>query len=384
MKLRNCEIVQQLKYLNIKKVEEVLKEKCGQGKAIKDYAYIVHNKDVDENNKPKSDHIHIALRLNNPYEVKQIASWFSVKEQYVCRIKGRWSDMLKYLTHDNAEGKHQYADDEVVSNYDWQDVRDSGSSDSRKNDIITKIVEGEIREYNYFNYIDVVEYDKYKKSIDNAFKYRIDKIKGSDRVMECVFISGDSGSGKTTYAKEFAKEQGMSVYVSSGSNDVLDDYKGQDCIILDDLRPSTMGLSDLLKMLDNNTASSVKSRYKNKVLECKLIIITTILDIDTFFKNVFSEEKETSVQLKRRCKTKVRMDRDNMYMSFWLEKSKRYCNEIVSPNPMKVLYQQQDLTQDEILEMAKKMCLGSVDAINAIQMDNKGYHATDEKSPFNE
>lgn len=39
-------------------------------------------------------------------------------------------------------------------------------------------------------------------------------------------------------------------------------------IILVDLRPSCMGLSDLLKMLDNNTSSTVKSRYKNKVLEC--------------------------------------------------------------------------------------------------------------------
>ena len=47
-------------------------------------------------------------------------------------------------------------------------------------------------------------------------------------------------------------------------------------LILDDLRPSCIGLSDLLKMLDNHTSSSVKSRYYNKVLECKLIIITSI------------------------------------------------------------------------------------------------------------
>ncbi|MGM8317295.1 AAA family ATPase, partial [Clostridium perfringens] len=83
--------------------------------------------------------------------------------------------------------------------------------------------------------------------------------------MECYFVTGKSGTGKTTYAKQLAKEKGYSVYISSGSNDVLDSYQGQDCIILDDLRPSCMGLSDLLKMLDNNTSSTVKSRYKNKV-----------------------------------------------------------------------------------------------------------------------
>ena len=93
--------------------------------------------------------------------------------------------------------------------------------------------------------------------------------------MNCIFITGASGTGKSTYAKQIASENNLSVYISSGSNDVLDDYQGQDCIILDDLRPSCMGLSDLLKMLDNNTASTVKSRYKNKVLECKMIIITT-------------------------------------------------------------------------------------------------------------
>ena len=129
----------------------------------------------------------------------------------------------------------------------------------------------------YHENITIEEYDKYKKSIDNAFKYRTDIMKGVKRNMECVYITG-----KSTYAKMMCEDKGYSVFVSSGSNDVLDGYTGQDCIILDDLRPSCMGLSDLLKMLDNNTASTVKSRYKNKVLECKLIIVTSVLKIDEF------------------------------------------------------------------------------------------------------
>lgn len=73
-----------------------------------------------------------------------------------------------------------------------------------------------------------------------------------------------------------------------------------------------MGLSDLLKMLDNNTASSVKSRFKNKVLECRLIIITTTLPIETFFRNVFSEEVESAIQLYRRCSVLIKMDLKSM------------------------------------------------------------------------
>lgn len=304
VKVRMCEIVQQLKYIDIDEMKKVLNVKG----CIKDYAYIIHDKDVDDRGVLKEPHIHLALRFNNAYDTKHISQWFSVPEQYISKVKGKWVDLLKYLTHKNALGKFQYSDDEVVSNFDFlEEIKNNDkpkdrSRDERKFDIINKIVSGEIREYNYYTYISIEEYDKYKKSIDNAFRYRLDSIKGVERQMECIFITGDSGTGKTSYAKQIAKDRGFSIFISSGSNDPLDDYKGQDCIILDDLRPSCMGLSDLLKMLDNHTASTVKSRYKNKVLECRLIIITTTLSLDNFFGNVFSEEKETVVQLKRRCR----------------------------------------------------------------------------------
>ena len=54
MKLKLCEVVQQLKYLSIEKIEEVLKEKD----CIRDYAYIIHDKDVNEKGEVKS-HIYI-------------------------------------------------------------------------------------------------------------------------------------------------------------------------------------------------------------------------------------------------------------------------------------------------------------------------------------
>lgn len=291
--------MQQLKYMDIDKVESVLNSRD----CIRDYAYIIHDKDVDVHGNLKEPHIHLAIRFKNAYDTKYIANWFGISENYVSRVKGKWVDMLKYLTHRNALDKYQYLDSDVKSNFDFVGEIENKSKprDERRSEIINKIVTGEIREYNYHNYITIDEYDKYRKSIENAFKYRLDSIKGVEREMECIFITGDSGTGKTSYAKQVAKDRGFSVFVSSGSNDPLDDYKGQDCIILDDLRPSCMGLSDLLKMLDNHTASTVKSRYKNKVLECRLIIITTTLSIDSFFGNVFSEEKETIVQLKRRC-----------------------------------------------------------------------------------
>ncbi|HBI6976649.1 TPA: hypothetical protein K8M83_002937, partial [Clostridium perfringens] len=332
MKMRLCEIVQQLEYVNMDIVKGALDGKKG----IRDYAYIIHDKDVDSEGNLKSPHIHIALRLNNMYDSKYIAQWFNVGEQYVNKVKGRWSDMLSYLTHKNAPEKFQYDDSEVVSNFDWLNERSTTKNkrDERKEEILNLIDVGIIREYNIHDYLTVVEFDKYKKNIDNAFKFRINRlIQKVEREMECYFVTGKSGTGKTTYAKQLAKEKGYSVYISSGSNDVLDSYQGQDCIILDDLRPSCMGLSDLLKMLDNNTSSTVKSRYKNKVLECKLIIITTTLDIDTFFSNVFKDQEESCVQLKRRCGYHLTVTMEDIFIKKWLKGANEYSKAVRIPNP---------------------------------------------------
>lgn len=235
-----------------------------------------------------------------------------IPEQYFEGIKGRWGDALAYLTHSNAPKKHQYDPAAVVSNFAWEKEAAEAKKIKELEEVIDKIDSGEIRLFNYTDYMTANFYAKYRRQIDTAFKFRNDRLKSKEvnRNMRCIYIMGGSGTGKTTYAKEYAKKLGYSTFISSGSNDPLDGYAGQDCIILDDLRPSCMGLSDLLKMLDNNTASTVKSRYFNKVLECKLIIITTTLDIESFFKNVFSEENEACKQLKRRCDLVVEFPQD--------------------------------------------------------------------------
>jgi hypothetical protein len=290
MKVKIFEIMQQVNYLDLPLVQEVLRKDI-----IRDYAYILHDKDVKEDGTLKAPHYHIAVRLTEAYELKHIAKWFGLDTQYVSKVKGRWNDLMLYLVHINAPNKHQYPLECVISNFDYSALIKHIDTESRKEEIVSKIVAGEIREFNYHKEISGTEYVKFKSVIEKAFQYRTAMLKGASREMDCIYINGDSGTGKTTYAKDLAMKKGYSIFVSSGSNDVLDGYGGEDCIILDDLRPSCMGLSDLLKMLDNNTSSSVKSRYKNKVLECKLIVITTTLEIDEFFKNVFAEQTETIV-----------------------------------------------------------------------------------------
>lgn len=132
---------------------------------------------------------------------------------------------------------------------------------------------------------------------------------------------------KNNTGKKIADTHNMDYFVSSGSNDVLDGYCQQPCIILDDIRPSALGLSDLLKLTDPHTPCSVKSRYKNKYVNCELIILTSVLKIDEFYHNVFEHENEPINQLKRRCKFYIRMDSDFIRIRQWDNLAMRYGKE---------------------------------------------------------
>lgn len=132
-----------------------------------------------------------------------------------------------------------------------------------------------------------------------------------------------------------------------------------------------MGLSDLLKMLDNNTASTVKSRYKNKVLECKLIIVTSILKIDEFFNSVFKEQKEPIVQLKRRCKLHLRFEQDYYYASLFDDKTGDYTEEFEYINPVATMYPKIELTAEEKLNYINNLLVAGAERTGKTEIHNK-------------
>lgn len=328
--LRSCEIMQYKEYMDLE-IEDIII--ILESKKVKDYAFILHDK--DDGVKP---HYHIAIRFDSPRKSDQIAKWFNIEEQYVGRVKGKWQDILKYLTHENAPTKYQYPVEEVICNFDLEQAKVSG--DGRKEEIINKIANGDIREYNLHNMLTPVEYDKYKRSIENAFAFRqkilLERV---DRKMECIFISGTSGSGKTTQAKRMCDKKGYSYFVSSSSNDPFDGYQGQDAIILDDLRGSVFSFADLLKITDNHTSSMVKSRYKNKVLECKLLIITSIMPISKFYSTVFESSEEPLLQFERRMQTYVVMDNDTMRIHYFDILEQSYIKIAEVPNPVSRMFE---------------------------------------------
>ena len=275
---------------------------------VEKWAYIPHDSDVDEDGKPVALHIHLVVGLNESLNTSTIGNIIGVPQQYVSPIKQKIKagrsyradigGALLYLTHRNAPEKHQYSDDQVVAKagYDWIAERAKSEKAQEANKSFQKAIEGikagKIRRYNLTDYVSMDNYIDNKTEYERAFEYRENSLKNkTNRKISVIYIEGDAGSGKTTLAKKLCEDKGLSYCLSGSSRDPVQDYNGQDALILDDFRPGIMPLSDVLKMLDNNSASSVSARYHDRWLEVSLIIITSVLTIDDFYAAV-ADNKE--------------------------------------------------------------------------------------------
>ena len=81
------------------------------------------------------------------------------------------------------------------------------------------------------NYIDTLPVSEKKKSYSLLKTLWEIECKCSslntDRCIDVMFITGGPGTGKTYYAKKFLNKLKYDFYVSSSSNDPLQDYLGQ-------------------------------------------------------------------------------------------------------------------------------------------------------------
>ena len=263
-------------------------------------SYILHDKD---DTRP---HYHIYVNFGNSgVDSADVAKWFGVPENFVNKIHGRRTDMLLYLTHgqENQKHKHQYSPSEVVANFDFE-------LEIEKSKIL-----GNFEKYSYaeqLKYVDslaISEKAKAFSQLEKLWRLQCQCLSlNTDRNINVVFVCGKAGAGKTYYAKKLLNSFGFDYCISSSSNDPFQDYLGQKGMILDDLRYMDFELSDLLKILDNNTASSVKSRFANKVFNGEMIVITSSVPLRYWYPQYRYNKDDTLDQLYRRINFYVKVD----------------------------------------------------------------------------
>lgn len=290
--VKTCEIMQYWKYMDCNEIAVII-SRIKTLSNLKSYCIINHDKDILPSGETKPPHFHAILTFSNAKTIETIAKTVGVENQYVSKIRTTTKSARLYLVHRNNPEKYQYDPSEVYADFDYINYVDDCPVKQKRETIAERIQTGEIKEYNLWQYITIDEYSKNKRYYQNCFEYRQNKIKGLDRNMECIFITGGSETGKTTYAKMLATQKGYHAYISSGGKNPLDNYKGEECIILDDTRSSSWSLTDFLKLTDNHTDSLVGCRYYNKsIAECKLIIVTSVKTLDEFYENATKEDKD--------------------------------------------------------------------------------------------
>lgn len=332
---------------------EHLADICRKYEYIKDWAYCMHDKDNQKT------HYHIMIQTYETQSSARISKDFGVGENYIEKAQTKkkthkYDNMCLYLIHRNAPEKYQYNVDDVTASFDYKAFiekhENKEKKTNRRNEIIDLIHAGTIKEYNITEFVTAREYVQYSSAIKSAFAYR-EKLQTSvKRNMQVIYISGKAGCGKTTYAKERAEALGYDCFISSASNDLFYGYGGQPCIILDDLRGSMMSYADILKLLDNNTNTTAKARYNNKNLaDVKLLIITSSQSIEEFYHDVFDNNGESILQLKRRIGTYVNMDKDYIYVSVWDNRIKSYSKEKKFRNNILLRFPDNDIDIDSAL-----------------------------------
>lgn len=271
----------------------------------------------------KPEHIHMVIKFASRAKsaaVPRLADLIGVESQYVEKPgRGRYAydNMLSYLTHAKYPDKYQYAPSEVatVRGPDYLGIdaqrRETwlkGRAHVKKKrvaedfeDVRERVLQGEITRDQIMltdKLFDI--YSRHSREIDDALSaygqrraYRAAaKLRAGEFSTQVVFVHGEAGVGKTRFASEFiwaainsaeAHGERWQLYRAATSNP-LDDWHGEEVLLLDDLRASAMDANDWLLLLDPYNASPAKARYKNKgEVAPRLIVITATIEPVEFF-----------------------------------------------------------------------------------------------------
>lgn len=276
-----------------------------------------------------SDHYHIALAYDGPRTIDAVANSLKMASNFVQKWDERKNNLWSYLTHttDNARAEKYHYDDylkdktKCVANFDIAKTiksatKASNNKNAELNRVVQQLLTGELSGRDLLKPEYIFFYWENKNKLDQAISLRVQSLQFNPPDCETLLITGASGCGKTREADRLARSlYGESVCWASSANDPLQDYQGEACIIFDDWRPQDYDWNTMLALLDPHYRQrSHASRYYNKPLAVKYIILTTVLSIDEIIDYYDRQNDEDKKQLRRRIQT-------------IMDKSKKICYE---------------------------------------------------------
>lgn len=299
------------------------------------FAYILHDKDELTDGTAIAEHVHLILEFKNPRSLKNVAKEADEKAELFEVWRGEVNNAYSYLIHRTIGDldKFQYGVSEVVANFDYpkliEDI-ENGLKRKRKikdSDIIdeclNELYEGMITIEEAKKKLNGAQFAKAAVKIKSVCEERQQKLAkefteeqkrlGNKKIV--LWIYGQAGTGKTRYARHVAKHFSDPYYISGSSRDPFQRYQNEQAVILDELRPKTFEYDDLLKMLDPyNFDCSVPSRYFDKYLTAKIIIITSPYNPRDFYNSYDNAKIDNFEQLHRRIDDVLFVDKDKIYV----------------------------------------------------------------------
>ena len=309
-----------IKSANVEKILEEIVRRVSEIATVSEAYAIKHDKDTSIGfdsvtnstiSELKEPHIHALLKFSKGATLTDLAVKIGLEEQYLEKAKsGRYGydNLLAYLIHAKDKDKYQYSPDEVFTligkNYleVYHERKESWLKGKAKKEVqksfedIDFLIDNILNENITKN--DILLDKKYhtpyivhKTRINDAFK-TVGEIKGARTKDELengefkktiLFIYGNSGLGKSRFAKELAKDiiqmaklnnKKWQSITTAGTN-MFDEVNGEEILLLDDVRGDSLTASDWLKVLDPYNISPVSARYQNKIGAAKVIIITS-------------------------------------------------------------------------------------------------------------
>lgn len=343
-KCKNMMYEQQIEHLPAGTIEQLVEriEKL----APKKYALIIHDKDVNEQGEPAKDHVHVMLCFENARSINSISKKLGDEPQSITIWKGKAENGFSYLIHATTKAidKYQYPSSEVRANFNYQEemLRITKEIErSRQTASITLLLDslykGEISKEILEKKLTGSQYGRIKRQIEDVWNKWLqfqaaewrEKMKKSGKPIEVIWISGKSGTGKTSLAKEYVEKLKRPYFITGSSRDIFQNYSGEHTMIIDEFRGDMIKYPDLLRILDPfGSQVMAPSRYSDKPLACDLILITSPYTPVEFYQKLFIHTVEDSIdsmeQLLRRITLTIEMDEDHIRAVEYDRKVKAY------------------------------------------------------------